>query len=210
MGATSWHYYTPYQNDPDEALQRLRADVFARGDYVDVTGPLNNVLRNTARRFGQDPDDPAVRSIIESSLQLQRALDSGDTRGLSRSVRSKVRKVRAFQSLALGAPSIHANRWRERERPRSIAELLEWAAECGTHSVLDIEHVAARTRFGVAAPLSHVSRMRIFGIAEPGHEEVEQHWEQVAEGLGIWRARYLVVYRNGQPHEYAFIGCSGD
>ena len=33
MGATGWDYFVPYQPDISAALQRLREDVFARGDY---------------------------------------------------------------------------------------------------------------------------------------------------------------------------------
>jgi hypothetical protein len=54
------------------------------------------------------------------------------------------------------------------------------------------------------------SMRRAFGTAEPTRDQVEQHWSDVAEQLGRWQARYVVVYRDGQPHEYAFIGCSGD
>jgi hypothetical protein len=208
MGATSWHYYTGYREDPEEALQRLRADIFARGEYVDVTGPLNDVLRNTARRLGQDPDAPEITTIIDSSLRLQRAIDTGDTRGLSRRERSLAERVRALGALT-GSPGASASPRRGR-RPRTIAELLERAAECGTHSILDIEHVGRRPRFAIAAPLTASTRTRVFGTAEPDHGQVEEHWEQVAESLGRWQARYLVVYRAGQPDEYAFIGCSGD
>jgi hypothetical protein len=49
-----------------------------------------------------------------------------------------------------------------------------------------------------------------FGTDAPTHEEVERHWADVAERLGRWEACYLVVYRGGEPHEYAFIGCSAD
>jgi hypothetical protein len=33
MGATGWSYVTPYQEDADAALQALRQQVFADGDY---------------------------------------------------------------------------------------------------------------------------------------------------------------------------------
>lgn len=33
---------------------------------------------------------------------------------------------------------------------------------------------------------------------------------QVAEMLGREQAYYLVLFRDGQPDEYAFIGCSGN
>jgi hypothetical protein len=208
MGATNWHYFTPHRDDPEDALQRLRADVFSSGDYTDVTGPLQDVIRNRVRRLGQDPNDPAVRANIDQSLRIQHAIETGDMRGLSRGDRSFVQRVRAFGQIArtLGAaPPPSRGR-----RPRSIAELLDLAAECGTHSILDIEHVAPRLGFGVAAPISPASLRRVFGIAEPTHNQVVENWANIAERLGRWQARYLVVYNNGRPEEYAFIGCSGD
>lgn len=33
MGASGWHYAVPYNDDPEAALQELRHDVFASGDY---------------------------------------------------------------------------------------------------------------------------------------------------------------------------------
>jgi hypothetical protein len=33
MGASAWIYFTPYQPDPEAALQKLRNEVFARGEY---------------------------------------------------------------------------------------------------------------------------------------------------------------------------------
>jgi hypothetical protein len=181
--------------------------VFARGDYVDVTGPLNDVLRNTAQRFGQDPDSPEVRAVIDNSLRIQRAIDTGDLRGLSRADRATVQRVRTFSAMA---GSFGAGPPRRRRRPRSIDELLEAAAECGTHSILDIAHVAERSGFGVAAPMTPAAVERAFGTAQPDHAQVEEKWVDVAEGLGRWQARYLVVYRQGLAHEFAFIGCSGD
>lgn len=208
MGATSWHYFTPYGTDPEEALQRLRAEVFARGAYIDVTGPVEDALRRTFQRFGEDPDSPAVRARIEENLRLQRAVETGDMGVLSRADRSFVRRVRVFGWFArlLGAapPLVHG------QRPRSIDELLELAAESGTHSILDIEHVAPRSGFAVAAPLTPASLARVFGTAEPTHGQVEEHWADIAEELDRCQAHYLVVYQDSRPHEYAFIGCSGD
>ncbi len=208
MGATSWRYYTPYCPDPEAALQVLRTDVFARGEYADPTGPLEATLRQTARRLGQDPDSPEVRAEIENAVRVQRAVRTGDMSGLSRADRALVRRLQAVGQLAdrLGSPRPAIGG----SRPGSIAELLERAAECGTHSVLDIEHVATRPGFGIAAPMSVTTRLRVFGTAEPTHNDVERHWQDLAEKLDRWQARYVVVFRDGTPHEYAFIGCSGD
>ena len=207
MGATSWRSYTPYRPDPEKALQALRADVFVRGDYVDLTGPLKEMLRQTARRFGQDPDSPEVHAQIEHDLRVQRAVESGDVKGLSRADRALVQRLRAMGQLAgqLRAPEV-----RRGKQPRTIDELLELSGECGTHSILDIEHVAPKLGFAAAAPLSPAALRRAFGSAEPTHDEVEQRWSDIAERLGRWQARYFVVFRDGKPHEYAFVGCSGD
>jgi hypothetical protein len=34
MGASGWNYFAPYDEDVDRALQQLRRDVFARGDFL--------------------------------------------------------------------------------------------------------------------------------------------------------------------------------
>jgi len=208
VGATSWRYYTPYHPEPEAALQTLRAEVFARGEYVDPTGPLEETLRQTATRLGQDPDSPEVQAEIEKADRFQRAVQTGDTRGLGRAEQAMIKRVRAMAQWAdqLGAaqPTVGG------ARPGSIAELLERAAECGTHSVLDIEHAAQRPGFAVASPLSMAALRRVFGTAEPTRDQVERHWPEVAEPLSRWQARYVVVYQDAQPHEYAFIGCSGD
>lgn len=208
VGATNWRYYTPYRPDPEAALQELRADIFARGDYADPTGPLEATLRRTARRFGLDPNSPEVRSGIENDVRVQRAAQTGDLSGLSRADQALVRQLRAMSQLAerLGAtrpPLIQS-------RPGSIEALLERAAESGTHSILDIEHTSAQPGFGVASPLPMSARRRVFGTTEPTRDRVERHWPEIAEPLSRWQARYVVVYQDGQPHELAFIGCSGD
>jgi len=33
MGASGWHYFTDYQADPGAALQKLRREVFEKGEY---------------------------------------------------------------------------------------------------------------------------------------------------------------------------------
>lgn len=209
MGATNWRYYTPYRPDPEDALQALRQEVFARGDYVNLTGSIENQLRETYRRFGEDPDSPAVQARINEALRLQHSIDTGDDTGLSRSERGFTRRARMFGWLArlLGAAPPPP----PRNGPfNTIEELLEAAEESGTHSILDIEHTAPRPSFGVAAPLSTRRRTQLFNTNEPTHAQVETHWPTIAEPLQRWHCRYLIVYLDGQPNEYAFIGCSGD
>lgn len=207
MGATSWRCYAAYQADPEAALQSRRAELFAQGEYVDLTGTLETVLRNQARRFGEDPDSPEVSARIANDLRVQQAVQTGNLEGLNRSDRALVKRLREFGQLAaqLGSPNAGFA-----ARPRSIDELLEQAGECGTHSLLDIERVANQPEFAAAVPLTPAAIRKTFGSAEPTHDDVEQNWAEIAEQLKAWEARYFVVYRDGEPFEYAFIGCSGD
>jgi hypothetical protein len=211
MGATSWRYYTAYHPDLVTAFQRLRDEVFARGEYVDLTGSLEDALRNTMKRFGRDPEGADAQRDIAQYLQMQRHIESGDKealRGLPREDRLFARRARQAMTFArlLGADPPG----RRSGRPQSIDELLEQAAECGTHSILDITEVAARRTAGAAAPLPGRTIQKVFGNPRPTHDQVEAGWAEIAEMLGREQAYYLVVFRDGQPDEYAFIGCSGD
>jgi hypothetical protein len=54
MGASGWHYTTPYDPDPEAALQRLRAEVFESGDYLlpgEVLRVPGEVLAGLPLRF---------------------------------------------------------------------------------------------------------------------------------------------------------------
>ncbi|MBN9692975.1 MAG: hypothetical protein J0M24_22255 [Verrucomicrobia bacterium] len=44
MGATGWNYFAPYQADIEAALQKLRAEVFERGEYGQAQGMPPEVL----------------------------------------------------------------------------------------------------------------------------------------------------------------------
>jgi len=208
VGATSWRYYTPYLAIAEAALQALRANVFARGQYVQPVESIDELLPPTVRRLGQNPSSPAQRRQIEKELQVHRAIETGDMNGLSPAIRNFATQIRGLRQ-ATGKKGPKVGR-ESLKRPASIKQLLERAGESGTHSILDIERVSRKPALGVASALSADSVLQVFGTDKPTHELVEQHWPEIAERLGRWQARYLVVYHEGAPHEYAFIGCSGD
>jgi hypothetical protein len=200
MGASSWRHYTPYRPDPEAALQELRQAVFERGDYSMGFGGM-------ARPDGLAPGGPQ---------KLMEAARSGDYTGLTefeRTIAEQLAPVfrrpdhlRPFLpepgEAWPGMPGDH--------KPESIDELLEMVAEDGTHSILDIASTGEDGVFGVAAPLPPNHTRRAFGTEQPTHEQVEELWAAVAEPLDRWQAYYVVVYKDGKPDEYAFIGCSGD
>jgi hypothetical protein len=208
MGATTWCYYTPHHHVPAAAFRAVCAEVFARGDYVRPPESIDDLLPPTVRRLGQKPGSPEQQRQIEKELQVHRAVETGDMSGLSPALRAFAMQIRGLRQ-ATGRHGAERGR-RPTKRPGSIRELLNRAGESGTHSILDIERVSEDPGFGVAAPLPPNSVRQAFGTETPTHEDVERHWPDVAERLGRWHSCYLVVFRDGEPHEYAFIGCSGD
>jgi len=219
MGASSWHYFTPYQPDVERALQQLRQGVFARREYSFGMGGFAGPDAPVAGPGGFPGVPPGFLDTI-AQLQGQqgrlfRAAMSGDYAGLSAEERHAAEQIRPlFQ--AGGADEDDEDDEDEPpvfppgHQPATIDELLEMVAEDGTHSILDIERTARRQEFGAAIPMPPARLREFFNTTQPTHDQVDQLWMDVAEELDRWEAFYLTVYRDGKPHEYAFIGCSGD
>ena len=220
MGASSWRHYTPHRPDPEQALQELRQDVFARRDY---SMGMGGFARPGGGGFPGNPLDLFNSGPLAGNpiiARLMHAVQTGDSTGLSAEERFAVEQLRAAFALNEQARRAAGGGGEDDGEdgggfgpggePQTIEELLEMVAEDGTHSILDIEHVGPRLDFGVAAPLPASRVARVFGSPQPTHDQVEANWGAIADGLERWQAYYLTVYRDGQPAEYAFIGCSGD
>lgn len=97
--------------------------------------------------------------------------------------------------------------------PATIDELLEHNAESGTHSALDIFDVSDQTDWGIAAPVPEEILLACFGTDRPAREQTDPYPEsfiKFIETLERWTALYFIVYKNGEPDEIIFEGCSGD
>jgi hypothetical protein len=244
MGASSWRYYTAYQSDPEAALQQLRRDVFARGEYSmgfggfagpggpfagaagfpgighagpGGTGPAGDLFTAAGRMAGMS--DRVIRAALtgdSAGLNEEEQRAAEQLGPLLEMARTQLAAAGAFDNL--GDDDGEEDDFDDEEggtfppghRPQTIEELLEMVGEEGTHSVLDIEHTGPRREFGVAAPMSSRQVARFFGSERPTREQLEEHWADASDGLERWQAYYVTVYRDGNPHEYAFIGCSGD
>jgi hypothetical protein len=178
MGATGWTYTTPYETEPEVALERLREEIFAAGDYLPPGGIM---------RFPQLPPGTSLRiQIIMAALRAIAALSV------------------AIHWIARGG-----------RQPRSIDELLHMTGESGTHSILDITHIADIPEFCAATPLSKHRYLKFFGTTTPTRAQIDAasdaHGEQFDEGIRRWEAVYIVVHdESGSPVEYVFVGASGD
>ena len=98
-------------------------------------------------------------------------------------------------------------------KPRTIEELLQSQGESGTHSILDIVRVSPIPEFGTVSPLSVSQLVEIFGSDKPTRHHVQNKYEEGALEEYTdkrWQGTYIIVYRNGSPHEIFFAGCSGD
>jgi hypothetical protein len=171
MGASGWSYKTPYHPDIEAALQRLKQDVFERGDYYK---PWEEIWR--------------YHDSILAKPRDQRAVHERQYIKWSRTYRMPDRNY----------------------VPASIQELLRNNAESGTHSILDIFGIADEPTFGAATPVPDEELRRVFGTTQPTVDDVESVLADFAENLERWQAVYFIVYKDGQPYEIHFEGCSGD
>jgi hypothetical protein len=100
---------------------------------------------------------------------------------------------------------------KEQSEAASIEELLEQCAEGGTHSILDIcAGISQGPDFATAFPMPEDVMLDLYGTTTPTHEQVEEKIQERGEDLERWQCWYVIVYKNGQPDEVYFEGCSGD
>jgi hypothetical protein len=199
MGATRWQYFVPYQTDVSAALQQLREDVFARGEYFSGVTVSKEQLDAALKGVGSD---------WESNLEFftSQAADPKlpqTTRGKFAALASQLQQLReSGESTPNPAP-----------KPRTIEELLESRAENGTHSILDIARVAPTPELGTITPLPKSRLVELFGSQKPTRSDIGQKMSSGELEACIcerWQGIYILVYQKDQPTEIFFAGCSGD
>ena len=206
MGATTWTCYTPYDPDPDAALQRLRREVFAAGNYRKPGADVRKNLDLLLRHMPGARNNPRLLAQVELLKHILDAAESGSDASLTPEERRELNRARALQAAGARLPWLR----RPGRAPRTIEELLEEAGEDGTHSVLDITGIAKHRAHGTAAPLSERLLRAAFGSARPTRAELRAGDWSFTEGLERWQAVYFVVYEGGRSADYCFVGCSGD
>ncbi len=77
MGASSWHYFVPYEADIERALQNLREAVFRRGSYeppavtVESLQEVEDLYSELGDLVADEPDTPFRRQVLQTLLQGQ-------------------------------------------------------------------------------------------------------------------------------------------
>lgn len=197
MGATGWKYFVPYEADVSAALQGLRKDVFARGDYVygdDITDEqVKAVLEKT--RPEMEPWMQKVREMAEKLPEPMRAL--------------YIQNAEKFKGQIMSGKMAPR---KPKRKPKTIEQALDFQAESGTHSILDIVGVSEEPKFGHIRPFPREKLAEIFGSETPSHSKIEEahSFGRLEDFADKWEGIYVIAYRDGSPSEIFFTGCSGD
>src|SRR2546426_5226265 len=198
MGASGWSYFVPYDADISAALQRLREEVFARGDYMygdGVTESERKVILGKAR-----PElDPWMQKVREEAAKLEEPFRTLYLEGAER-----------IKVEIMGGGSAPR---KPKRKPKTIEKLLESQAESGTHSILDIVCISPEPKFGAISPFPPNKLVEFFGSETPSHADIEKaHDSGLLEEFVSerWQGIYIIAHRDGSPSEIFFAGCSGD
>src|SRR6266699_2103765 len=96
--------------------------------------------------------------------------------------------------------------------PQTIDEVLERNGLDGTHSILDIDHIASQPEDGAAIELPEELLIQYIGTDRPTKAMVEtaQTKFDLCGYLERGRGIYIIIYQDGVPSEIFFSGHSGD
>ena len=185
MGASGWHSRVPYQDDIEAALQQARQRAYDTGDYLDRRSSIAEEIRSMSEE-----------EYVARRIEQQRAVFASDPVTATWEVTGEEDRIawRAAHVIVTGPDS-----------------LLESQPYSGTHSIIDMTHVADHPEEHAVAPSSDAYLEEIFGTTRPTVEDIEDAIGQNRlGGFARWCGRYLIGHRDGQPAEIFFAGHSGD
>ena len=198
MGATGWSYFVPFEENVAAALQRLRENVFERGDYVYGDGITDDQRKAILEKMRPEME-PWMQKVREEAAKLEEPLRTLYLQGAEK-----------FKGEIMGDGSAFR---KPKRKPKTIEKLLELQAESGTHSILDIRDVSKEPQFGAVSPLPHARLVEFFNSEMPTHAEIEEAHDSGSLEEFVserWQGIYIIAYRDGSPSEIFFAGCSGD
>jgi hypothetical protein len=119
----------------------------------------------------------------------------------------------ALEELRAAAFIHRAYVWEGSVEPSSMEELIEWAGESGTQSIIDMNGgVVDSPDFAAVAQLDARFYEELFGTVQPTHEQVQMMLDtgELHALCRSWEGVFIVVYEGDDPLEICFAGCSGD
>jgi len=190
-----------YETEVSAALQKLRQEVFARGEYVFGDGLPEDQIEASMTR---------ARPEFEAQAKelLAKADDPSQPEHLRAAFREFAENLKEMANYKAGAAARRTKR-----KPKTIDELLDVQAESGTHSILDIVGISREPKFGHVRPFPREKLVEFFGSETPSRAAIEEaHDSDSLEDFVSerWEGVYIIAYRDGSPSEIFFGGCSGD
>jgi len=198
MGASGWSYFVPYEADVSAALQRLREDVFTRGDYVYGSGLADDERKAILEQMRPELD-PWLKKVREQASTMQEPMKT-----LYLETMSQIKGEIMGEIVPSQKP---------KQKPKTIEKLLKIQAESGTHSILDIVGISPKPKFGAISPFPQNRLGDFFDSETPSHAQIEEVHESGSLEEFVserWQGIYIVAYHKSSPSELFFAGCSGD
>lgn len=183
MGATGWSYVTPYDPDADEALQALRDDVFARGDYGAWTGRWRNLAHPRVLRAALA--NPLLLLFLALGLPLL---------ALTALAQWLARGGRGPRSID------EALRDAAESGTHSILDITHTADIPEFGAAVPLSKAAHLRLFGTTTPTAeHLARVDPATLTD------------LIDSIRRWEAVYFAIHdADGRPVELHWYGCSGD
>jgi hypothetical protein len=215
MGADGWNYLVPYQPDINAALQELRQQEFAAGNYT-LLNPL--VYRDMTFAEWVETPDETIDDYSEEELATFRAeydryqafttpanieelLWYNGAEGVGNII--DMEGVAAEPTICAVAPLTSAQLVVLFGTERPTCAQVGCVAGCGEQP--------ASVLFGPNSPLSTAfgpERLLPVHADECGMKRIDRYLSKIGRGTG--EGTYIILYQDGTPHEIYFTGWSGD
>lgn len=238
MGASSWMYYVPYQENLEHAFQTLRQHLFETdGAFDDYVPPPQTIREGLERSEGAGTHTamdlewleahPRDYSTVPLSPEiLQRFfVEAVPTRALVEELVAFVEKQNVgsepqmnWNSCFSGHSYLSEETRRFVEQDPSTRELIEalltheqiWK-DFRRMASIEIGNLTNESTMQGMRPLSSEERVHFFGAEKPTRAAFEAVSDELLDHLFRWSGFYTILYQeDGTPHEIAFLGWSGD
>jgi hypothetical protein len=182
----------------------VKAPPVAPKPVVPAPAPPSPSRRSpTRRRRRLLPDDGWPRVLLLRAVRGRRAIrfDKLRAREFAAGRYNPVIQFLEFSEPAFSKQNPGA-------KHETIKQAVAASAEDGTRSILDIDRVAAKSDYGVAAPLPPARLRELYDTDKPTREMVDDHefFDEIERGKCV----YIVVCKDGAPAELMFAGYSYD
>jgi hypothetical protein len=183
MGASGWYYFVPFDPDPQAALQRLREDVFRRGQYFTPKTKKPGRLRSA-----QAPGSPKSPRSIDELLMLCKESGTHSILDVDRLVTTPHPPSTADWMRALAV-----------------------AGRAATQEEISAQLAAQLTYLGTVGPVAEARLQETCGSHRPERAALEAAVftliSMCPRGAGMWTTVYDAA---GAPSELLFLGKTGE